>query len=121
MGDAIRSPSVVPRDVSRALKKWVDVAQREFLRMTDVTERISERRTCLWGTALGGNEVNGAVDIVVDVESTVHLSAADRHVGTRPGRAPRVVGALLEFPRSTSKLQVIESWMVHSWPRIWIL
>lgn len=42
----IRSPRLVPNAESLELMKWAVDAHREFLRMVEVTERISECRTC---------------------------------------------------------------------------
>lgn len=50
----IRSPKLVPTAGSLlGLMKWVVVAQREFLRIADVTKSISECRTCFVDTPLG--------------------------------------------------------------------
>lgn len=47
-GDDIRKPRLLPRvEVSLALMYSVEDAHREFLRIADVTERISEYKTCL--------------------------------------------------------------------------
>lgn len=50
----IRSPKLVPTAGSLlGLMKWVVVAQREFLRIADVTKSISECRTCFVDMPLG--------------------------------------------------------------------
>jgi hypothetical protein len=54
-GEDILSPRFVP-NAGESLRGTAseEDAQREFLRMVDVTDNISARRTCLSSAALGG-------------------------------------------------------------------
>ncbi|KAJ7888918.1 hypothetical protein B0H14DRAFT_3127155 [Mycena olivaceomarginata] len=47
-----RKPGSLPKAESLATIKWVAEAQREFLRMAEVTDKISEYKTCFWDTVL---------------------------------------------------------------------
>ena len=40
------SPRLLANSESPLLNEWVDMAHREFLRMTEVTDKISESKMC---------------------------------------------------------------------------
>jgi hypothetical protein len=52
-GPDTRSPKLLASAESRLENALLPAAQREFLRMTDVTEEISEKRMCRAETATG--------------------------------------------------------------------
>jgi hypothetical protein len=75
-GDDIRRPRLLPRvEVSLALIYRVEDAHREFLRIADVTERISEYKTCF--VEASGQLFGKALEEVIKTKNVSYTSTYD--------------------------------------------